>query len=416
MDLSLEYNNINLNNYIQNLPDEAIIIIAKTLHINNITNLCLINKRFNNLVCNNNYFWEHKFRQDFGNVNFEAYNCDKNTDPLCWKSLYINAHDIWLINDEMQLGRVTNIYGIDITYNENNFIVIDINNDIWVWGSNTRGELGVGHFDEVKNPLKIPNIKAKKVTLSNFGTILIDINNDVWITGNVTRHLDIVSFVFIKIPNLKAIEVSINNDHMALIDLDNNIWVSGFGEYGELGLGPDVKIAKLKMIPGFKIKKIACGIFCTAFIDMNNDVWTFGHNLYGQLGLGDTNPRYIPTKITGIKGKKITMKQHTIVIDTEGKMWGFGINTEGQLGSNLGKDLILSYTNELIIDTPIIIDEHRLWKNIALNKFSSVALDKNNNIWISGTGKNFTYKNFMMMPNFKCFKISGGGFIGIHDI
>ncbi len=79
----------------------------------------------------------------------------------------------------------------------------DINNNVWVSGSNNRGQLGLGDYIDrnaktlppgypwKEEPTKINNIKAKYVSCGDFYTMLIaqtlrvhpeDMNNNVWST------------------------------------------------------------------------------------------------------------------------------------------------------------------------------------------------------------------------------------------
>ena len=57
-----------MNDPFASLPDEVILQIALFEPINNINQMCLSSQRFNNLICNNNYFWREKFVKDFGEL------------------------------------------------------------------------------------------------------------------------------------------------------------------------------------------------------------------------------------------------------------------------------------------------------------------------------------------------------------
>lgn len=422
MEYNTEIDEINLINQFNNLPNEIVLKLVLDVPINNIINLCLTDQRFNDAICNNNFFWKQKFIKDFGDVDFNISD---------WKLLYMtaNGNNVWIfgISNIPELipninGRNICSSGIDKDSNFNHKIIIDSSNDAWVWGSNNLGQLGIGNYDKQFSPVKIPNIKVKEVSCSDFGTILIDVNNDVWITGDVIysdtytnedNNLSTIS-VFTSIPNFKAKYVSMSNDHYALIDMDNNIWIAGYGSFGQLGLGPNILgPINLTLLPGYKAVKIACGRQCTIFIDDNGDIWTFGKNNFGQLGLGDFNNRFVPTKINGLKGKEIAMSAHTMVIDLEERLWGFGRNREGQLG--LGN---INHINvpTMITNIPILnINDNIIWKNISVTRYRSLALDSGNNIWISGRLVRYepNYVYFSVYPGFKAFKINADGFIGI---
>lgn len=406
--MELNPEDIELINYFAYLPDETIFDIALNLSPNNIANLCRTDTRFNAIVCNDNYFWENKFKRTFGDVNFHVDD---------WKSLYMNAGNVTKFLGVSELTTLRNIHAIDIAFNGPNgySVIIDFNNDVWVWV-------------KADDPYKI-NIKAKKISCSHHGTMLIDINDNVWITlrwDGYTEKFEPLN----QIQNIKAKEISLGNGHLGIIDLNNNVWMLGNNEYGQLGLGytGHSNYNDIIMIPGFKAKKITCSnnviYSSTAFIDMNDDIWTFGSNGFGQLGLGNDSfmedmDRYIsvPTKIPGLKGKEIAMSEHTMVIDLEGKLWGFGSYKDGKLG--LG--WIFPLDNPLDnVDTPTqIMSGDKLWNRVVVTPYNTVALDDKNNISISGTIYNQHSKNehgrwiqhdtFHKIEGYKALNISAVG-------
>lgn len=389
------YNEIALTNYFNYLPDETIIKIALDLPINHITHLCITNRRFGEIICNDNYFWKNKFKRDYGDVNFE---------PDSWKLLYMIAGNVIKFSGIIATSTLRNIRASEVaTTGETSYsVIIDYNNDVWVWG------------DNVENLHKL-NIKAKKVSCSDNATMFIDLDDNVWITPNWNiltfssrTKLERILGDPIPIPNIKAKDISLGIKHMGIIDLDNNIWMLGNNDYGQLGLGDTLPRNNIINIPGFKAIKIVCDTQSTAFIDIDNNIWTFGRNYYGQLGLGDYNDRHIPTQINELKGKEISMSTHTMVIDLEGKMWGFGKNQEGQLSINKNN---MRGTN---IPTEIILDEYIIWKSVSVSPNRTTAIDHNYDLWMCGSlydpnnipSGNKIYNKLRKIIGVKIFKLS----------
>jgi len=77
-------------------PEDYLINLALSLPLSLIIRFCQTNKRFNRLICNNTYFWQHKFLRDFGPINYQG----------SWKYLYLNYLNVWGWGDNMygQLG------------------------------------------------------------------------------------------------------------------------------------------------------------------------------------------------------------------------------------------------------------------------------------------------------------------------
>lgn len=394
----MEYN---LLNYFNFLPDEIILNIVIYLPIDNIANLCLMNHRFNDIICDNNYFWKQKYKWDYGDVNFEIEHCyqmDNNvTNIPCWKYFYFNSKNVWKFSTTNEILYFQNLNALDVELSDGYSIIIDINNNVLIFT----------HYD---NNLYKLDIKAKKIYCSKEGidATLIDLDDNVWVAPTWGKYFRgpsrihvIISDTWTKISNIKAKEISVGTNHTALIDLDNNIWVSGNNSSGQLGLGDNYNRNEFIKISNFKAKKIACGDRCTGFIDLQNNIWTFGFNGFGQLGLGDYINRNIPTKIGQLKGKIISMSTQTMIIDQDGKMLGCGCYT-----SELNRE-----KNKFIVPTPI--NKYKVWKDVSASSGRITALDEKNNVWVSdhiNQYQNDSYRlsTFQMLPGYKAFKIVTG--------
>ena len=110
------------------------------------------------------------------------------------------------------------------------------------------GELGLGLISNpdsvfiINTPTQISGIKAKAVSCGYSHTIIIDLNNNVWAFGqnhrgqlglgdNQNRNIPV------QIPDIKAKAVSCGEHHTMIIDLNNNVWAFGYNHVGQLGLG-----------------------------------------------------------------------------------------------------------------------------------------------------------------------------------
>ena len=99
-----------------------------------------------------------------------------------------------------------------------------MNNEVWSFGGNYYGQLGLGDNINRYTPTKIPNIIAKSVSYGNFHTVIIDMNNDIWSFGwNCYGHLGLGDNIYIyintptKIPNISAKYVSCGYFHTVII-------------------------------------------------------------------------------------------------------------------------------------------------------------------------------------------------------
>jgi len=151
------------------LPNEFILPFVLSLSLVEISHLCQTNQRFNNFICNNDYFWQQKFYHDYGQI-------IKQSDD--WKSLYLSFLNVWSFgnNEYGQLGLNSNIKQYNVPTLINGFKVkaiatgyhsafIDLNDSVWVFGHNNYGQLGLGSDLRAMilaieiNPLCYPQLK-----------------------------------------------------------------------------------------------------------------------------------------------------------------------------------------------------------------------------------------------------------------
>jgi alpha-tubulin suppressor-like RCC1 family protein len=421
------------------LSDDEIIQIALQLSINDISSYCSSSKRFNDVICDNNWFWKQKTFYDFGDPDYDY------VDD--WKVLYKNYGAVYAFgqNNYGQLGlgdersrskptKIPNFRVKSIVAGNSHTIAIDFNDDVCVFGHNNFGQLGLGDTTDRVTPTKIPfgaflseTFKAKDIFAGATHTIAIDFNNDIWVFGNnFSGQLglgdEIPRYVPTKIPfetfglqNFKVKSIIAGSDHTIAIDLNDDVWVFGDNKFGQLGLGDRINRNIPTKIPNFKAKSIVAGGNHTIAIDFNDEVWGFGENNSGQLGLGHTDDTLIPTKIPfralGLPNLKFqsvsTGTSHTIAMDFDNNLWSFGGNVSGQLG--LGDQIFR------LIPTQI---KNFKFKSFITGTYYTIAIDFfNNDVWVFGSnfygqlGLGDRTNRYIptKIPNFKCNLVTAGG-------
>jgi alpha-tubulin suppressor-like RCC1 family protein len=231
-------------------------------------------------------------------------------------------------------------------------LAIDYNDNIWGFGANQYGQLGLGGTEDRVRPTKLHNLKAKSISTNQTHTIVIDLTDRIWVFGNneagqLGLGTTTDTLTPIEIKNFKFKFASAGLSHTVALDFNNKVWVFGSGSRGELGLGDtNGRLIPTKIpsqafgLSNFKVKSIMAGGYHTVALDSNDEIWTFGSNGSGQLGLNDRRQRLKPTKIpyedfglTNFKVKSIFAGvNHTMAIDFNNDVWVFGNNHNGKLG------------------------------------------------------------------------------------
>jgi len=401
-----------MSNPFASLPNELLISVALSLSSREIYNLCQTDQRFNELICDNQYFWQHKFYHDYGKIVIQS------TD---WKTIYQKFLNVWGFGNNKN-GQLGNIKTTDTPTVINDFkaksifagfassAFIDVNNNAWVFGRNSTGELGLGDKNKRYQPTLLPYKKVKQIAFKYHHMALIDLQNNVWTCGlNMfgSLGLGISHFEEIiwpkQIPQIKAQQVSVGGEYTILIDLDNNIWGFGINSSGQLGLGDIDETPVPVQLPLIKALQVSVGDTYTVIIDLNNNVWACGWDEHGQLGLGLA--RYtrikVPTQIPDIKAQQVSCgKSHTILIDLDNNVWVCGRNDQGQLG--LGDT---ENRNQLTLVPTIKA------RQVSAGLDHTVVIDMEYNIWMFGNTTGINQNKYLVptkLTGLKAAQVAAG--------
>jgi len=165
----------------------------------------------------------------------------------------------------------------------------------------------MGDYNFRNIPTQLLNFKAIQISAGTNHTALIDTEHNLWMFGsNFVGELglspNIINKSNLPIPlkNFKVKQVSTGLEFTIFIDIDDNVWSFGYNRFGQLGIGyfytrikpiltnestsilhleaPQVSTDIPTPILGLKAQQVATGQFHTLLIDLDNNVWSFGHN------------------------------------------------------------------------------------------------------------------------------------------
>ncbi|XP_078001556.1 X-linked retinitis pigmentosa GTPase regulator-like isoform X2 [Glandiceps talaboti] len=168
---------------------------------------------------------------------------------------------------------------------------------LYIWGSGSEGQLGLGHTDSVETPTEL-------------------------------------------ILNSPVKWVSCGYYHTAVVTEDGKLYTFGEKEFGKLGLQGDrlndtTKPVHVDIIKE-PVKMVACGGGHTAVVTENGNLYTFGDGNHGQLGHGPSQLQLnTPQKVVRLSEHKCRFvscgDNHTSVITEKGAMYSFGDGRHGKL-------------------------------------------------------------------------------------
>jgi alpha-tubulin suppressor-like RCC1 family protein len=179
--------------------------------------------------------------------------------------------------------------------------------EVYSWGLGKEGALGHSSFENIKLPQKIEffkekNMKVKQIECGSDFSIALTENGEVYTwgsnifgqlgLGHLTQEVKLNLPMKINFINQNIKSIFAGEDHCACVSEDGTGYVWGYGIDGRLGN----KIKMNSSIPveinldknlKVKISKIACGGHHTAFLSEEGNLYMCGNGRDGELGRGD---------------------------------------------------------------------------------------------------------------------------------
>jgi alpha-tubulin suppressor-like RCC1 family protein len=249
-----------------------------------------------------------------------------------------------------------------------NIVLMD-NGEVWVWGRNAYGELGVGNTSNVLVPTKVTALNginivdvqlSKAYYYNGFHTLFLADDGSLYACGyNANGQLGIGNTTNQSTPQLLsksdwvkiyAMGVS-GGGFSAGIDTSGNLYTWGWNGRGQLGIGSTTTQSTPQLVNAFG--GVAVSKFSgahgwnTAFnteygtsmcLLSTGAVYTWGHNGSGGLGTGNTTQYTTPQHLSGLgtDNQDILMARGayevSYVIKDDQSIVASGYNYHGQLG------------------------------------------------------------------------------------
>jgi len=253
--------------------------------------------------------------------------------------------------------KVSNISGvIAVAAGGFHSLALDKDNNVWAWGSNSNGRLGIGTTDNSNYP--------QQVTTTNTGGAFTNITS-----------------------------IAAGGSHSVALKSDGTVWTWGYNGNGQLGDGSTAD--RYKPVQVYinatttltDVKLIAAGGAFTVAVDNSNNIWAWGYNGYGQLGQNPTTTTTsnYAVQVTGVTGTIVAISagaDHVLALTSIGELWVWGLNRYGQLGDGLTTDRYVPYKiPSFVVDVTRTVDGVNPVAAIGLH---SLARKNNGKLWSWG--------------------------------
>ena len=238
----------------------------------------------------------------------------------------------------------------EVSCGDNFTICLSCDGFLYSFGQNSNGELGLGNNEEIySSPQKFDFLEnIEFIECGGHHTFCKTLNNEIYCWGlNEDGQLGLGNTENQNIPILcssllseDVVDIKCGLFHSLALTVNQNVLSCGKNRSGQLGLEGAIKdwnakISSFQKIPEFsEITRIECGSEHSISIDVHGNFYVFGSSEYSQLGLGDYREKYHPTKHPSLSNVIDISKggESTLVKTSKNEIYGFGKNGLSQLG------------------------------------------------------------------------------------
>jgi len=277
------------------------------------------------------------------------------------------------------------------------FRTTPVANQVWVWGDNEYGGLGLNNADTpsykgISSPVQLA---GSNWVLAGSGGIqglaLLKTDGTLWRTGrgnygnigdNDNEHRSSPT----QIPGTTWGDAVVGlYNYTVASKTDGTLWTWG-NAGAAMGLNAPVGDGKSSptQIPGTTWSSNARhggqGSGHTRWIKTDGTLWAWGTNEYGQLGQGDkshySSPRQVGSSTNWVYTNRETVFS-SFAVNTSGELYAWGRNNNGQLG--------LNNKTEQVNPTQV---PGTNWSSVSARQYATLATKTDGTLWSWGTNSN----------------------------
>ena len=267
-------------------------------------------------------------------------------------------------------------------------MALDSSGNVWTWGNNSNGQLGLGTTTQ--------ETTAQQVTsISGIGQIAAGASHSLAMPvqgaavyawgynangqlGNNTNTQENSPITMIGVSNAKTLAAGAS--HSVILENDGTVWTVGHNYLGELGIGTTVDQHEAVQVPNVSgILAIAARADRTLMYTNVGTILGVGDDFYSGLGDGNIGYQLSPTTVSAFTGVTSVSSAddgyHSLVVKSDGTIWAAGYNNDGQLGNN---NLVNSNTFAQVTTSSGYLTGITA---AAAGAYHSLALASNNTVW-----------------------------------
>ena len=194
-----------------------------------------------------------------------------------------------------------------ISCGEDYSFIVDSKGEVYTFGLNRNGQLGLGNQHNVNKPEKVKTLEGYNITqIKSSGDVNFAITNNgqlfMWPWKDVEANINFYPLV-IPLNNIKICQISCGHNFTILLTDIGMLYSFGMSnKYGQLGHGDYENRYKPTILEFFKINseritQISCGYKHVLAKSLFGRTYSWGLGVKGQLGLGEFASCCIPNLV-----------------------------------------------------------------------------------------------------------------------
>lgn len=281
-------------------------------------------------------------------TNGELFAAGKNTSGQLGIGTYVNSTILQKVGTKTDWVQV--FAAGDQSY------ALDSEKNVYAWGFNNYGQLGVGKNDNNINvPTKLAGeTKWKKIAAGEFHALGLSDSNEIFVWGrNTTGQLGLgynsssKNSTPIKIEGNTWTDIACGNMFSGATNSSGELYTWGLNNYGQLGIGNTSSRNQPTKVNLDSVSLISFGGYHVFTIVSDNGeykTYCWGRNNEAQLGLGSTTPAAYTSPT---QNSKLSLVESI----SSGELSSFAIITEEENLPNTGSEII--FENQTVVFVPV---------------------------------------------------------------
>jgi alpha-tubulin suppressor-like RCC1 family protein len=288
-------------------------------------------------------------------------------------------------------GCFTNNEGTDYVGTAYTFEAKPIYNQLWAWGYNGSGNLGLNDIVYRSSPVQVPGNTWSKpargwgdadgsgeahsgLTTKTDGTLWSwgrGENGQLGLNDVIARSSPT------QIPGTTwGTHQFIGGQQRGAIKTDGTLWVWGVNTSGTLGQNNRTNYSSPVQIPGTTWKWVEFGNATSMGVKTDGTLWSWGYSRFGELAQNNNVKYSSPVQIPGTWSTCAAGYYHMLAIRTNGTLWVWGDDSYGSLAQN---------PVDVRRSSPVQIPG-TTWASCSGGKHTSMATKTDGTLWTWGGG------------------------------